>query len=355
MSRIRLHGVSKTYRSKPPVAALVDVDLVVEDADLTVILGPSGCGKSTLLRIVAGFEQPDAGSVWLGDDQVATATRSSPPEARRVGIVPQYGTLFPHLDVSGNIRFALSSRRSAAARARADELLELVGLSGLGQRKPHELSGGQQQRVALARALAPRPRVVLLDEPFTALDAALRSRLQADVRTALRESHATALMVTHDPAEALAMGDSVAVLSAGHIEQTGPGHDVYFNPINESVARALGAVEVIQITSRRDATVDTPFGSTAIPAIDPSTTTILVRPEQIVLDPRSAARALVQAVQFNGADATVTLVSLSSDGAGSQVVHARCRSDDLPEVGTVVGVGLVGTALTGGDASHGGQ
>ncbi len=350
MSRIALQGVSKSYPSRPRVDALVEVDLVVEDGTLAVVVGPSGCGKSTMLRVIAGFEHPDAGSVRLGDDEVATATRSSPPEKRRVGIVPQHGALFPHLDVSGNVRFALSNRRSKEARARADELLELVGLSGLGKRKPHELSGGQQQRVALARALAPRPRVVLLDEPFTALDATLRTRLQSDVRTALHESRATGVMVTHDPAEALAMGDSVTVLRAGRIEQTASGHDIYFNPVNESVAAALGDVEVLPITSRADSSVTTPFGNIAVRAMAAAPSAVLVRPEQIVVDPHSTDRAVVRAIQFNGPDATITLAAMAPPAVVPALVRARCRSDELPAVGELVGVRLVGTALTVGHA-----
>ena len=343
MSHIELRAVSKTFPSRPPVHAVREVDLEVADGELTVIVGPSGCGKTTLLRLIAGFERPDGGELWIGDELVASERTSVPPERRRVGVVPQHGALFPHLDASANVRFALTNRRTAAARARADEMLELVGLSGLGRRKPHELSGGQQQRVALARALAPRPRVVLLDEPFTALDVTLRARLQVDVRAALHESGATAVMVTHDPAEAVAMGDRLAIMREGRFDQEGTGSELYFEPLNESVARALGSVEVLPVTSWSAAAVHTPFGPIATRTDPTGATVALVRPEQLVLDPSAPTRATVRAIHFSGADTTLTLDPLAP-GCG-HTVRARCRSGDAPAAGDVVGVRVTGAAL----------
>ncbi len=343
MSGLSLREVTKTFPGRPPVRAVDRVDLDVDDGTLVAIVGPSGCGKTTTLRLLAGFERPDHGTIRIGGTEVASATRSLAPERRRVGIVPQQGALFPHLDVSGNIRFALPDRRSSAARARADELLELVGLSGLGRRKPHELSGGQQQRVALARALAPRPSVVLLDEPFTALDVTLRARLRTDIAQALQESAATAVMVTHDPSDALSMADRVAVMLSGRVEQFGPPTDVYFHPANEAVARTLGDVVVLPIVATSATAIITPFGEVPAHGRAGNAVEVLVRPEQIVLDGAAGWPATVLTTQFNGDHGIVTLAP--PEGDHHLVVSARFRADELPEPGHRVGVRLTGTAL----------
>ncbi|MEE2034899.1 ABC transporter ATP-binding protein, partial [Rhodococcus chondri] len=209
---------------------VTDVSVAVPRGELLAVLGPSGGGKTTLLRVVAGLHPASAGRVVVDGKPVTDL----PPERRGVGLVPQEGALFPHLNVARNIGYglvrpSLTARRSRRdeRRGRVDELLELVGLSGTGDRKPSQLSGGQQQRVALARALAPRPSVVLLDEPFSALDAGLRSSLRADVRALLREQAVAAVLVTHDQAEALAIADHVAVMLDGRIAQLGTPQEVY--------------------------------------------------------------------------------------------------------------------------------
>ena len=211
---VQVAGLTKFFGSTLAVDA---VDLEVAAGGFLALLGPSGCGKSTTLRLIAGFEAPDAGSVWIGGQLVADPKRMTPPERRHVGMVFQEGALFPHLTVAANIGYGLAAR--AQRNKRVDDLLELVGLPGIGNRMPHELSGGQQQRVALARALAPEPTVVLLDEPFSSLDAGLRARLRLEVRAILRQAGATAISVTHDQDEAFSLADEVAVMWQGRIVQ----------------------------------------------------------------------------------------------------------------------------------------
>ena len=213
---LRCDGLSKAFGD---AAAVDDASFHVTAGTVLALLGPSGCGKTTTLRLIAGLDRPDAGTIVLGGSEVQGPDVSVPPERRRVGLVFQDYALFPHLDVRANVGFGLSRRNGRAARVA--ETLELVGLSALASRMPHELSGGQQQRVALARALAPNPRVVLLDEPFSNLDAALRNDLRNDVRRVLRESGTTAVFVTHDQEEALSLADQVAVMIDGRVLQVG--------------------------------------------------------------------------------------------------------------------------------------
>src|SRR4051812_7811614 len=212
MSSLTVTAVTKSYGATP---VLTGVDLHVPEGSFTALLGPSGCGKTTLLRLVAGFDDPDRGTVGVGGRRVAGAGRSVPARRRHIGFVPQEGGLFPHLSVAGNVTFGLPRRQRRDA-GRVRELLDLVGLDpALATRAPHQLSGGQQQRVALARALAPQPSLVLLDEPFSSLDASLRDEARRAVAAALRAAGATAVLVTHDQAEALSTADQVAVLRGG--------------------------------------------------------------------------------------------------------------------------------------------
>jgi ABC-type Fe3+/spermidine/putrescine transport system ATPase subunit len=207
MSEVTIRGLAVAFGSgSERTEVLRDLDLDVIDGHLTAVVGASGCGKTTLLRTIAGFVAPDAGTVSIDGQVVAGRGVHVPPERRGVTLVPQEGALFPHLDVASNVAFGLTRRQP---RTRVAELLELVGLAGMETRRPHELSGGQQQRVALARALAPEPRLVLLDEPFSALDAGLRESVRAEVRRVLRRAGTTALLVTHDQDEALSVADSV--------------------------------------------------------------------------------------------------------------------------------------------------
>ncbi|MFI9011358.1 ABC transporter ATP-binding protein [Actinosynnema sp. NPDC053489] len=237
---LRLAGLTVRYG---PVTAVSGVDLEIGDGEVVALLGPSGCGKSTLLRAVAGLEPPSAGSVaWDGVDLAGT-----PVHRRGFGLVFQDGQLFGHRDVAGNVAFGLRMRRveREARRKRVAELLDLVGLAGYGGRRVTELSGGEQQRVALARALAPNPRLLLLDEPLSALDRALREQLAVDLARLLREAGATALVVTHDHDEAFTLADRVAVMRAGRVVQVGEPSAVWRRPVDVETARFLGCGRVL--------------------------------------------------------------------------------------------------------------
>jgi iron(III) transport system ATP-binding protein len=236
MSRIQIQGVSKHYDD---VAVLQGIDLTIPQGSVLALLGPSGCGKTTLLRLIAGFERVDTGWIAFDDRRVAAPGIFVPPERRGIGYVPQEGALFPHLTVMGNVRYGLSRRSNRSARAQ--EVLALTGLSGLDERYPHELSGGQQQRVALARALAPGPDLILLDEPFNALDLDLRRTMCEDVVDVLRRTGTTTVLVTHDPGEAFAVADLVAVMQGGRIMQCARPDVVYWQPGSPGIARLTGA------------------------------------------------------------------------------------------------------------------
>jgi len=273
---IACDGVCKAFGS---VRAVEGFDLEVEDGTVCALLGPSGCGKTTLLRLIAGFERPDAGRIVIAGEEVAGPGRLAAPERRHVGMVFQDYALFPHLDVGGNVAYALGRR---ADRGRVEEALALVGLDGLGARMPHELSGGQQQRVALARALAPRPPVVLLDEPFSNLDVALRQRMRREIREILREAGVTALFVTHDQEEALFLADRVAVMREGRVEQSGTPEEVYERPATHWVARFLGEVDVLP-GEARDGVVDCELARFHVNPGFTGPADVLVRPESIAL------------------------------------------------------------------------
>ncbi|SBT40348.1 ABC transporter ATP-binding protein [Micromonospora auratinigra] len=299
---LTLTGVAKGYG---PVPALAGVDLEVARGDLLAVLGPSGCGKTTLLRCVAGFERVDAGTVEVAGRAVAGAGGHVPPHRRRVAVVPQDGALFPHLSVADNVGYGLD--RAQRRGGRIAQVLELVGLGGYDRRMPHQLSGGQQQRVAVARALAPRPPLVLLDEPFSALDAQLRTGLRADVRAALRADGATGVLVTHDQGEALSMADAVAVMNGGRIVQCAAPAEVYRDPADPWVARFVGDAVLLPATADADVAV-TPLGR--LPLRGPSgagAVTVLIRPEQLRLERAGDCAATVVRQTYHGHDALTTV------------------------------------------------
>ncbi|MDQ3152601.1 MAG: ABC transporter ATP-binding protein [Actinomycetota bacterium] len=316
-SELVVRGLTKRFGVTD---VLRGVDLTVGEGTLAAVLGPSGCGKTTLLRIVAGFDTADSGEVAIGGRVVAGPRDALPPERRRVGVVPQEGALFPHLSVAGNIAFGLPRKRRGTARVA--EMLDLVGLGGYGDRMAHELSGGQQQRVALARALAPDPALVLLDEPFSALDTGLRAAVREDVRQALRTAGATAVLVTHDQQEALSMADLVAVLSGGRVVQAATPADLYAAPHDLDVATFVGEAVVLDAV-RRDDVAECALGTLPVRlggAAGPRGTVVL-RPEQVVVGPRgSGVPARVAEVVFFGHDALIRL-----DLPGSVPVTARTQ------------------------------
>ncbi|WP_103528147.1 ABC transporter ATP-binding protein, partial [Streptomyces sp. SM12] len=329
MTELRIRDLTVGYGEG---RVLDGLDLDIPAGELTAVLGPSGCGKTTLLRVVAGFLRPEGGSVSVGGRTVAGPGVHLPPERRAVGIVAQEGALFPHLSVARNVAFGLTALRRPERAARAEEMLDLVGLGGLGDRMPHELSGGQQQRVALARALAPRPALVLLDEPFNALDSALRGGLRADVRSALRATGSTAVLVTHDQQEALSTADRIAVLRDGRVAQYGTPHEVYGRPADAWVAAFVGDAVVLPGRRLPGGAVATALGelteAPAVPGDGPGRGaapgehgTVILRPEQLRLsDPGSAATTgTVTEVCFYGHDALVTVTL--DDGTSVDVRH----------------------------------
>lgn len=327
MSTVEVVQVTKRYGR---VVALDEVDLAVESGQVLAVLGPSGCGKTTLLRCIAGFERIDAGRITLGGRAVALPGIHLPPHRRQVTVVPQDGALFPHLSVAENVGFGLPRGRDR--RRRVGQCLELVGLSGLGERMPHELSGGQQQRVAVARALAPRPPLVLLDEPFSALDASLRAGLRRDVRAALQEDGATAVLVTHDQGEALSVADRVAVMREGRIRQVGTPEEVYRRPADAWVARFVGDAMLLPVEQRGGGPTWSALGPLRL---EPGEGTpdgpvlALVRPEQLRLVPHAApdaVPAVVTRVAYHGHDALVGLDL--ADG-----MPALLRVQDGPDAG----------------------
>jgi iron(III) transport system ATP-binding protein len=338
VSGVTISGVAKSFGSRrAPVPVLHGVDLEVPAGRLVAVLGPSGCGKTTLLRVVAGFERADAGRVVVGGREVVGPGTHVPPERRGVGVVPQDQALFPHLSVAGNVGYGV---RRAERTARVGELLELAGLVGLGDRMPHELSGGQQQRVALARALAPRPGVVLLDEPFGGLDAALRTSLRAEVRGILHASGTTAVLVTHDQEEALSVADLVAVMRAGRVVQAAPPADLYRRPVDLGVATFVGDAVVLPGT-RSGETVDCPLGRlAAVPGAGDGPVTVVVRPEQVEVVAVDGVPAVVTDRLYFGHDALVRL------RLGSGVlVSARTSSAAAAEPGQQVRVRARGPVL----------
>jgi len=343
MSAITVTGLRAGYDGTP---VLDGVSIDVRAGSTTAVLGPSGCGKTTLLRLIAGFLRPQSGRIHVGDRVLSDERTFVPPHLRAIGYVRQDGALFPHLDVAGNITFGLARMQRRRAD-RVPELLELVGLpSNLAHRRPDQLSGGQQQRIALARALARRPEVVLLDEPFSSLDAGLRATTRSATAAALAERGATSILVTHDQAEALSFADHVAVMREGRLVQVGAPAEVYTAPIDPELARFLGEAVVLPAEAR-GTVAHCALGTVRL--IHPATgeVTILLRPEQIRLssDPDggpfgSTATGVVRSVDYYGHDALVELELLPT----AVRVQARLLGTPVPEPGTRAGVKVQGAA-----------
>ncbi len=333
---IELDQVSKCYANA--VLAVDHVSLDLPRGKILALLGPSGCGKSTTLRLIAGLEQLDSGAIYLEGICVASERVCLPPEARRVGMVFQDYALFPHLTVAKNIAFPLNSLPGRARQQRVADLLSMVGLETLEERYPHQLSGGQQQRVALARALATDPSVVLLDEPFSNLDATLRQAMRVEIGAILKAAHATTIFVTHDREEAFCMADLVAVMFDGAIVQIGSPREIYTYPVNRAVATFGGEANFVAGHASGDY-VECVLGQLRLvhPAHGP--VDLLIRPEVLRLIPDEAGMALVERITFSGCDQSVELRLHNGT-----TLQARVRSTVDLSMGTRVRV-AVETAL----------
>jgi len=303
MAQLKLKGLTKRFAE---VTAVEDLTLELKSGELLTLVGPSGCGKTTTLRLIAGFEAPDAGEIELDGRRITHL----PPEERGVGIVFQNYALFPHMDVFQNIAYGVRSSRGERRR-RVEELLELMGLKGLEGRRPAELSAGQQQRVALARALAPKPEVLLLDEPLSALDVQLRVRLRMELKRLQRRLGITTLYVTHDQEEALAISDRVAVMNEGHIEQVGPPWEVYHRPASSFVAGFIGHGNLLKgrVAAAKEGKVLLELGDGVSVSLSCDSqlsrgdeVQFLIRPERLRLGGRGENRlvGVVRAVEFLG-------------------------------------------------------
>jgi iron(III) transport system ATP-binding protein len=346
MSRLRISGLWKGYGT---TEVLRGIELDVQPGSLTAVLGLSGCGKTTLLRVIAGFERAERGSVVLGAQTLDDGRNYLAPERRGIGYVPQEGALFPHLSVKQNVGFGLTRRERQGTVVA--ELLEMVGIERLAARLPHELSGGEQQRVALARALARRPQALLLDEPFSSLDASLRTHVREEVHGLLRAQGVTTVLVTHDQEEALSLADGVAVLREGTIIQQGTPAELYERPADERLAQFLGAVNLID--ARFDGELaQTPLGVLALRSNASvrraDAGVVMIRPEQLdvsILEDGAACagaigmRGHVEQCRYYGHDA---VLHIRPEQPGAAVLLARVQGEDALASGTHVSVAARG-------------
>lgn len=312
MTGLRVEGLWQRRGARP---VLQGVDLVVPPGAIVALLGPSGCGKTSLLRLVAGFEPADDGRIVLDGRTLEAPGQHVPAERRSIGYVPQDGTLFPHLTVEGNIGFGLS--RTARRGGEVAAAMRLTGLQGLERRYPHQLSGGQQQRTALARALAPRPGLILLDEPFAALDRALRREVCADVVGLLRSAGAGAVLVTHDPQEAFASADSVAAMRGGRIVQHADPETLYRRPADLDIARLTGGTVILRGTMR-EGRAWTVLGPVAVEGSCRGEVEVMLRPEQIEAD-GDGVEVRVLGRAFQGGH---TLLSVEAGGVSLDIPMA---------------------------------
>jgi iron(III) transport system ATP-binding protein len=336
MSEVRLTQVSRFFG---PIRAVDGVSLHVHRGELVAVLGPSGCGKTTLLRLIAGFERPDAGSLSVGGVEMAGPGTFVDPDKRRIGMVFQDYALFPHLTVESNVAFGLARRGRDEREALTRRTLELVGLQHRADRYPHELSGGERQRIALARALATEPAVVLLDEPFSNLDASLRAGLRREVELILRDAGATAILVTHDQEEALSLADRLAVMRQGRIVQIGPPEAVYGRPASRWAAQFVGEVNVLAGVAR-GGDVETELGVFDLPKPAEGSVHVAVRPEQLELRSDDQGNAEVLEREFRGHD---VLYRLRHEGG--RTVLVQLPSLELHDVGSRVFVRPASSAV----------
>ncbi len=328
---LALVAVSKRYSADQP-PAVDGLSLEVAPGEIVALLGPSGGGKTTTLRLIAGFETPDAGRIEIRGEIVAGEGRHVPPEERGVGVVFQDYALFPHLTVTDNVRFGLHRLDRAARGRRASETLDIVGLADFAARYPHELSGGQQQRVAVARALAPAPAVLLLDEPFSNLDADLRAQMRDDVEAILRRTGTTAIFVTHDQEEAFTLADRVAVLAGGRIEQVAAPEDIYHHPASQFVAEFVGAADFVPglVTPEGIATELGLFTSSG-DRPPGERVQVMLRPDDIGFIPHGDGTGVIVRRYFKGSE-TLYCIRLPS----GRRVHSSQPSSSMLPTGTRV-------------------
>ncbi len=347
MSAIELRNIKKKY-PECSVPAVDNLSLTVKQGEIVTLLGPSGCGKTTTLRLIAGFERPDEGSIFLGNIPVTGNGFWIPPEKRSIGMVFQDYALFPHLSVRDNIGISL---RKEEKEKGVEEMLTLVNLQGLGDRYPHELSGGQQQRVALGRALARNPAVVLLDEPFSNLDTDLRNRMRREVASIIKAAGTTAVFVTHDLKDALAVSDRVAVLRDGRLEQVGSPQNIYRHPETEFVATFVGKSNILSGTIGPDhCSVITSIGmipcshTHQMPA--GHDVKVSIRPDSFELDPEGNVEGVIHETIYGGNEIEAVLEVNTVNGPLNLLVHihpeksiregARLRFHVLPEFVAVI-------------------
>ncbi|MBX3569689.1 MAG: ABC transporter ATP-binding protein [Rhizobiaceae bacterium] len=356
MSFLQIRGLSKRYG---PVSAVADVELAVAAGTRTAIVGPSGCGKTTLLRLIAGFEAPDSGQILFDGSEVANGSACVPAHRRGIGLVAQDGALFPHLTIEDNIGFGID-RGDASRPRRIVELAQTVGLDkAMLKRRPHQISGGQQQRVALARAMARQPRLMLLDEPFSALDTGLRASMRKVVTELLGQSGIATILVTHDQAEALSFADQVAVMQDGRFAQVGSPRDLYLRPSNRVIAEFLGDA-IILPAHIGDGFAESPFGRLTVEARGQGRMgQVMLRPEQLAISPVEAAEAAspssgvllgqVIETEFAGAISTVVVRVLNRTDAGGTFIGGmplvlRQSCVEAPETGALVRISIAGSA-----------
>lgn len=327
---LEVERLSKTY-PQADTAAVSRVSLLVGEGELLALLGPSGCGKTTTLRMIGGFEDPDQGRIEFEGRDITHL----PPEDRGIGFVFQDYALFPHLTVQDNVKFGLRHLPRGERQARAMDMLRLVGLEALATRRPHQLSGGQQQRVALARALAVSPRLILMDEPFSNLDAKMRVETRQEVRNLLKSSGSAGILVTHDQEEALALADRIAVMDGGRVVQIGTPDEIYRNPVSEFVANFIGRSNILR--GKADGmNVQTAFGNLPMSRAANGSVTLAVRPEQIMLEPDPNSPATIVGREFRGHDQIYwvqegeqCMVVISGPGAQHPIgTHVRMRICD---------------------------
>lgn len=291
------------------LAVINNVNFELQAGRIGCLLGPSGCGKTTMLRAIAGFQSVNKGSITLGDRLMADATFTLPPQQRRVGMVFQDFALYPHLTVEKNVAFGLNKWSKTERGLRVDELLELVKLDAFRHRYPHELSGGQQQRVALVRAMAPKPDILLMDEPFSSMDTELRQHLAWELRDILKKDGATAILVTHDQAEAFAMADDIGVMENSRLVQWATAKELYFAPKTAFVAQFIGQSVMLEANHKEHGLLETPLGpahADYMTSITPQSL-VQIRPQDVVIDPESDIKGKIVSRLYLGAEYLYTI------------------------------------------------